>query len=187
MTRIVHSTLCRVFAIVLVIVGIGATIGGNFAHGYVSDQLSQEKITMPSAEALTTPEMKDALEEYSGQRMTTGPLAEAFANHYIYDHMKQTADGKTYEEVSGEYMKCSADEASKATDECKELESARQTLFMGDSLRGMLLTAYAWWLVGSVAIWVGVGCIILGVVLAILGWGVLRTKTHVGKRRRPTK
>ncbi|WCC80916.1 hypothetical protein O6R08_05570 [Cutibacterium equinum] len=179
MTRIVHSTLCKVFAVVLVIIGIGATIGGNFDHGYVTDQLSQEKITMPSGKALTSPEMKDALDKYAGQQMTTGPQAEAFANHFIYEHMKAASNGRTYQEVSGDYMKCSADEATKNTDECKKLESIRATLFQGDSLRGMLLNAYGWWLIGTIAIWAGVACIVLGVVLAILGWGVLRTKKDV--------
>ncbi|MSS45430.1 hypothetical protein FYJ43_05125 [Cutibacterium sp. WCA-380-WT-3A] len=180
MTRVVHSTLCKVFAIVLVIIGIGATIGGTYDHGYVTDQLSQEKIAMPPEQALKTQEMKDALAKYEGQQMTTGPQAEAFANHFIYVHMMNTSSGKTYQEVSGEYTtKCSADDATKNTDECKKLDAIRQNLFMGDSLRGMLLNAYGWWLVGTIAIWAGVACIVLGVVLAVLGWGVFRTKKDV--------
>lgn len=176
MTRIVHSTLSKVFAIVLVVVGIAAVIGGNYAHGYVSNQLSQEKITMPSGAALSEQEMKDTLTKYAGQQMTTGPQAEAFANHYILLHMKASSNGKTYEEVSGEYMKCSKNSATKDTTACQTLGALRQSLFMGDSLRGMLLTAYAWWLVGSIALWAGIGCIVLAVILAVLGWGVLRTR-----------
>lgn len=41
MQKIVYGVLARVFAVVLVLVGIGAVFGGNFAHGYVTDQLSQ--------------------------------------------------------------------------------------------------------------------------------------------------
>ena len=48
MQKIVYGVLARVFAVVLLLVGIGAIVGGNFAHSYVSDQLSQEKIEMPS-------------------------------------------------------------------------------------------------------------------------------------------
>lgn len=175
MSRIVHRVLSRVFAVVLVVVGIAAVIGGSWAHNYVSDQLSQERITMPSGDSLTTSGMKDALGKWSGQRMSTGPQAEAFANDYILEHMNKASQGRTYEEVSGEFMaKCTKSQSAAATDECATLGQLRQTLFMGDSLRGMLLTAYAWWTVGTIALWAGWICIGLGVVLAVLGWFVLR-------------
>lgn len=174
MSRIAYQAISRVFAVVLAIAGIGLIIGGNYAHSFVTDQLSQQKIVMPSGKSLTSQDMKDNLEKYAGQQMTTGPQAEAFANHYIQAHMNATADGKTYEEVSGEYIACSADAAKKDTTECTELGAARQTLFMGNSLRGMLLNAFGWWLLGTIAIWVGVGALVLAVILAALGWLVLR-------------
>ena len=59
-----------------------------------------------------------------------------------------------------------------ATPECQTLAQTRQTLFMGDSLRSMLLTAYAFWLVGTIATVVGwvliVGAIVL-LALSLLG------------------
>ncbi len=175
MSRTVYQALSRVFAVVLAVAGIGLAFGGNFAHGFVTDQLSQQKIVMPSGASLTSQDMKDTLGKYAGKPMTTGPQAEAFANHYIQAHMNAAADGKTYEEVSGEYIACSADAAKKDTKECTALGAARQTLFMGNSLRGMLLNAYGWWLLGSIALWVGIGALVLAVILAILGWGVLRS------------
>lgn len=176
MSRTAYQAIARVFAVVLAIAGIGLTVGGNYAHGFVTDQLSQQKITMPSGKALTSQDMKDTLEKYAGKPMTTGPQAEAFANHYIQAHMNATANGKTYEEVSGEYIACSADAAKKNSTECTELGAARQTLFMGNSLRGMLLNAFGWWLLGTIAIWVGIGALVLAVVLAVLGWFVLKPK-----------
>ena len=174
MGRVVNRVLAKVFAVVLVLVGIGALWGGNFAHGYVSDQLKQEKITMPSGAQLSEQEMKDNLTKYAGQPMTTGPQAEAFANHYLWLHMMKQSNGRTYEEVSGDYVKMT--DAQKASAEGVKAGALRQTMFMGDSLRSMLLTAYAFWLVGTIAIWAGIACIVLGLVLAALGWFVWKEK-----------
>lgn len=176
MSRTAYQAIARVFAVVLAIAGIGLAVGGNYAHGFVTDQLSAQKITMPSGKALTSQDMKDHLEKYAGKPMTTGPQAEAFANHYIQAHLNATAGGKTYEEVSGEYIACSADATKKDTKECTDLGAARETLFMGDSLRGMLLNAFGWWLLGTIAIWVGIGAMVLAVVLIVLGWFVLKPK-----------
>lgn len=41
----------------------------------------------------------------------------------------------------------------------------------------MLLTAYAFWLVGTIAIWAGVACLVLGLVLAVLGFFVWNKKS----------
>ncbi len=177
MSRTVYRVLSRVFAVVLILVGVGALIGGNFAHSYVTDQLSQEKITMPSGDALTTDDMKAALEKYGDQPMTTGPQAEAYANHYIYAHMMKSSDGKSYSEVSSAQGACSKDDAQKDTDECQALTGLKTTLFQGDALRGMLLNAYGWWLVGTIAIWVGIGALVVGVILGGLGWFGLKDKT----------
>lgn len=174
MARTVQRILAKVFAVVLLLVGIGALFGGNFAHNYVTDQLSQEKITMPAGAALTTDEMKDALGKYEGKQMTTGPQAEAFANHYLWEHMMKQSGGKTYEEVSGEFIKMTDEQ--KASAEGQKAGALRQSLFMGDSLRSMLLTAYAFWLVGTIAIWAGIACIVLGLILAALGWFVWKDK-----------
>lgn len=172
MGLIVNRILSKVFGIVLLLVGVGALIGGNYAHGYVSDQLAQEKITMPAADKLTSQEMKDSLGKWSGQQMTTGPQAEAFANDYLWEHMMAASGGKTYEEVSGEYVKI----ADKTSAEAQRAGALRQTMFMGDSLRSMLLTAYAFWLVGTIATVAGWVCLALGLLLSVLGWFVWRKK-----------
>ena len=186
MQKIVYGVLARVFAVVLVLVGIGAVFGGNFAHGYVTDQLSQEKIEMPSEggiDALESKESQDKLRPWIGQQLTTGPQAEAFANDYIWAHMMSSSDGKTYEEVSGEYngaMRSMDPEEFAASEEMQQLGQLRQSLFMGDTLRGMLLNAYGWWLLGTIAIYVGIGVIVVGAVLAVVGFGPLRSKKTAG-------
>lgn len=180
MQKAIYGAMSKVFAVVLVVIGAAAIVGGNFAHGFVTDQLAQEKISMPAQagiDALEDQASKDILSKYIGQDLTTGPQAKAFADNYILQHMMASSGGKTYEEVSGEYTKLSKDENADK-DEVAKLGATRQTLFMGDTLRGMLLNAYGWWLVGSIALYVGIGAIVVGIILGILGWGVLRTKKN---------
>ncbi len=175
MERTVYGVLSRVAAVVLVLVGAAAIIGGTWAHGYVKNQLSSERITMPAAAALTTDNMKAALSKYEGTALDSGPKAEAYANHYILEHMNAASGNKTYNEISGQYTKLS--DADKATADGQKLGALRQTLFMGDTLRGILLTAYAWWLIGTIALWAGIAFVVVGVILAIVGWGPLRSKS----------
>lgn len=112
------------------------------------------------------------MEPYAGQPMTNGNQAKAFADHYILVHMNAASGGKTYEEVSGEYIAMSKD-SSANPDELKKLGELRQTLFMGNTLRGMLLNAYAFdtmaMIAGYAAIVAFVGAVVL-LVLAVLGF-----------------
>ena len=48
----VYKTLLKVFGAVLVILGIAALVGGNFAHNYVRGQLADQAITMASNERI---------------------------------------------------------------------------------------------------------------------------------------
>ncbi|WP_244310950.1 hypothetical protein [Corynebacterium hindlerae] len=88
--------------------------------------------------------------------------------------MMSSSDGKTYQEM-GDVIK-EAQKNGASEEEIKKLNDTRDQLFQGDTLRGILLNAYGWWLVGSIAIWAGVGLIAIAVILAILGFFVLRTK-----------
>ncbi len=107
MSKAIYSALAKVFAAVLIAAGAAAIAGGKIAHSTVSEQLAQERIDMPSkggVDALKDKESKEALRPYVGQRLTTGPQAKAFADHYIRQHMLEASGGKAFEEVSGQYM-----------------------------------------------------------------------------------
>jgi hypothetical protein len=56
--------------------------------------------------------------------------------------LQKVANGKTYSEVSEAYL---ADKTNQA------LAGQRQTLFMGETLRGLLLNAWGWSLIGLIA------------------------------------
>ncbi|WOP20043.1 hypothetical protein [Raineyella sp. LH-20] len=175
MERVVYGVLSRVVAVVLVVVGIAAIIGGNFANGYVKGQLSQERITMPAGAALTTDEMKANLTKYAGTPLDSGPKAQAYANHYILVHMNASSQGKSYSEISSAGSALAKDPNADPA-QVKKLADLKTSLFQGDMLRGALLNAYAWWLVGQIALYVGIAAIVVAVILGILGWGPLRSK-----------
>ncbi|HET6694773.1 MAG TPA: hypothetical protein VFG97_10740, partial [Pedococcus sp.] len=143
---------------VLLVAGGLLTWASSFATSNVHDQLAGQEIVMPVDAALTTPEMKAHLGQYAGQPLTTGAQAKAYADYYIQEHMNAQSQGRTYSQVSGEYMKAmKTDPTAEATTELGQL---RQTLFMGTTLRGMLLNAYAFATLGTIAMWAAVAAFV---------------------------
>ncbi len=137
-------------AALLLVAGGPLTWASSFFSQEVATQLSAQRITMPSGPAIENPVIKSHLEQYAGQPLTTGSQAKAYADHYIAVHMDAASGGKTYSKISGEYMAMAKDPNANA-DEVKQLGDLRQTLFMGNSLRGLLLNACAFGTMGTIA------------------------------------
>ena len=154
-------------AVVLLVAGGLLTWASSFAGGQVHDQLAMQDITMPAKAQLETKAQHEALDKYAGQKMTTGPQAKAFADHYILVHMNAAGGGKTYEEVSGEFIQLS--DAEKASPDGQKLAGLRQTLFMGNTLRGELLTAYAFGTLGTIAGYAAIASFVGAALLLVLG------------------
>jgi len=175
----------------LALVAVLVTAGGllvwanSFIGNQVHDQLAMQDITMPTAEAFADLPKADqeALKPYAGSKLDTGPEAKAFADHYILVHMNSASDGRTYEEVSGEFIQLSPEE--KASEEGVALGQLRQTLFMGDTLRGLLLYGYAFATIGTIAgiaAFVSFGGAALLLVLVLLGLRHARRVEHTTER-----
>jgi len=175
-------------AAVLLAAGGLLTWANTFIGDQVHDQLVMQDITMPEGDAIADlPEAdKNALEEYAGSKLDTGPEAKAFADHYILVHMNASSDGRTYEEVSGEFIQLSDEE--KASPEGQALGGLRQSLFMGNTLRGLLLYGYAFATIGTIA---GIAAIVsfaggaLLLVLVTLGFWHARRVEHTAERTAP--
>ena len=164
-----------VLALVLLVAGGLLTWASVFVGDQVSQQLSDQHITMPAEDQLTTADQKDALAQYAGEDMTTGAQAKAYADHYILAHLDEVADGKTYSEVSGAYIAAGCSDPAKASDEnCQTLGGQRQTLFMGSTLRGLLLNAYAFGTIGMIAMYAAIAAFVGAVVMLLLGLMGLR-------------
>ena len=160
------STAALVVAIALLVLGGLAIYGGNFGQNNVRDRLEPEKVTFAPYDAMT-PEEQQSVGQYAGQQVTTGPQAEAFAR-YIAGHLLFINDGKTYAETSAAARVEGLDPKVAA-----DLSVKADTLFKGETLRSIMLNAYGWWTVATIALWAGyvlAGAGIVLLVLAILGF-----------------
>jgi hypothetical protein len=143
-------------AALLLVMGVVLTSNANFAKDYTRDQLAAQQINFKAADKLTDAEKAGApcAIAYAGQALTTGKQAECYAQ-YIGVHVKSTAAGRTYAS-QGDFingLKAELATAQKATppDQAKIADlntqitsatAARETLFKGETLRGLLLTSY---------------------------------------------
>jgi len=160
--------------------------GFNFANKSVTEQLSAQKISFPAADSDGLKNLPDEdraiIEQYAGLQLTTGKQAKAYADHYIGVHVKGIAGGKTYSEVSGEALAVSAQSRANPGDtelaaKAATLMGQRQTLFMGETLKGLLGFTYAFWQIGQIAMYAMWAALVGGVlmlVLSILGFLHLR-------------
>lgn len=140
----VFMYLSLVAAVLLFAVGSLALWAHNFTGDMVKNELSAQKIYFPEkGSPAIDPASYPDLQQYAGQLVDTPEKAKAYANGYIGRHLKKVADGKVYAEVSAEAMKDPTNQ---------KLQQQKQTLFQGETLRGMLLTSgYGFGTVGKVA------------------------------------
>jgi hypothetical protein len=154
------------------------TWGNSFSSDYVTKELSSQNITFPSAEALTEDGRTD-LVEFADQRLDTGKEAEAYAS-FINGHLEGIAKGATYADLGAVESAAKADvkaavEAGASQAKVDELQATadgvtgqRNTLFKGETLRGLLLSAYAWSTVGMIAGIAAIGAFIAAAIMLVL-------------------
>lgn len=182
----IASIIGLMLAVILIAAGAMLQWGGNFANNNVKEQLVSQKVTFPAADsgsfkALPEKDQK-AIAPYAGMDLTTGDQARVFADNYIWVHMQGIAGGKVYEEVSGEFMAASAQLKANPNDaelaaKVGQLGGQRTALFMGETLRGLLLNAYAFGTLGKIAMTASYVMFVGGIlflILALLGFAHLR-------------
>ncbi len=149
-------------AALLLIVGVVMSNNADFSKKYVTDQLVQQRITFKSADTLTDEERKaECLVKHAGQALTTGKQAECYANEFIGLHVKTSGGGKTYAEIGDVQttLRTQIATAQSTNDPAladlqKQLAAAttqRETVFKGETLRGVLLTSYGFSELGNKA------------------------------------
>jgi hypothetical protein len=150
------TSIASVAAAGILVVGIVALVGGSYAKNVVRDQLVPQKIFFPAA---GSPELLPGVKQYAGQQLVNGSQAKAYANNFINVHLSKVAGGQTYAQVSA---------AAIAAPTNAKLAEQKATLFQGETLRSILLTAWGWSLVGTIATLAGLLLIVLGAVLLLL-------------------
>jgi hypothetical protein len=159
-------------AALLLIFGGMLNFGASFANDSVQSQLENQNIAFP-VEAGLPSETKDQLLKWAGLQVTTGEMARDYSDLYIWEHMKASSTavmGKpaTYSEVSTEYM-AAVRGGSIDAERTQKLAELRDTLFMGNTLRGMLLEAYAFGTLGVIAGYAAIACFVGGLLFLLLG------------------
>jgi hypothetical protein len=172
----------RVFVLQVGLIGILSFVSGfafwasSFATGQVHDNLAAQQIFFPAANspAITALPKADAaaMSVYAGQQMTTGPQAETYADHFIAVHLKEIAGGQTYSQVSA---------LAQAAPTDTKLAGEVQTLFRGETLRGLLLNSYGWSQIGMYASYAAIGlAIAAGAVLLAFLYEIVDWRKSVG-------
>ncbi|MHB8188601.1 MAG: hypothetical protein ACYDDU_21530 [Dermatophilaceae bacterium] len=146
-----------VLAAILLVSGGLLTWASSFVGDQVKTQLSQQQIFFPpKGPATASPEIGPYLNQYAGQQLLTGQQAEAYADHFIAVHLKEIGGGLTYAQLSTKAMAAPTD---------TKLAGQVATMFKGETLRGLLLNAYAFGTMGRIA---GIGAVAAFIGAAIM-------------------
>jgi hypothetical protein len=131
-------------AAVLLIAGGLLTWGSAYIHNTVHNQLAAQQIYFPPKAAFAhpkasteiTPSMVPSVSQYAGQQLLTGQQAEAYADHFIAVHITNMTGGQTYAQLSAKSL---------AQPNNAKLAALVNTVFKGETLRGVLLNTFGWW------------------------------------------
>lgn len=153
-------------AVLLLIFGIVLRSEANFAEDYVRQQFAEQQIFFTPAEELTEEEAQaECLVEYGTgseeeRLLDTGSKAECYANEYIGLHLRQTTGGLSYAQLGdpqGELRaqiaeaEANGEDTEALEEELEAVSQQRETAFRGETLRGILLTAYGFSELGAKA------------------------------------
>ena len=153
-------TLVIIGSVLFLVLSVGSGLllwGSGFAHNMVHNQLSEQKISFPpKGSPGLDPKEFPGLQRYAGQAVDSGPKAKAYADQFIKVHLKGIAGGQTYSQVSAQAQANPNDTA---------LAGKVQTLFRGETLRGLLLYAWGWSVVGEIAYFSGIAAALGAIVV----------------------
>jgi len=146
---------------VLIMAGGLLTWGHNFATDYVHKELTAQHIYFGDKASLVKEGRTDLL-PYAGLQVVNGDQAKVYAS-YIAHHLDGIAGGKTYAdlgapETAAKNAVTAATGAGASPSDVAALQakadnitSQRNTLFKGETLRGLLLSTFAWATMGRIA------------------------------------
>ncbi len=148
-------TLQIVAFLVLGAASFVAFYASNFTTSEIHDQLAPQQIVFPASAAQGLPA---DLQAYAGQQVLNGDQAHAYAEHFIALHLSTIGKGHPYSYWSGLAIS-TQDPAAKA-----QAQGIADTLFKGETLRGLLNEAYAFSVFGAIAFFAGIGLAVAAVV-----------------------
>jgi hypothetical protein len=161
MSKEIRIRIITLQAVMVLVFGFCAGFlywGNGFVNGMIHDQLAAQQIYFPAqgSAALKALPAQDAaaMQKYAGQQLTTGDQAQVYSEHFIGVHLKDVAGGQTYAQVSA---------GAQANPQNTKLAGQVQTLFRGETLRGLLLNAWGWSQVALYALYAAIGLTVAAV------------------------
>ena len=154
------SSLGITLTVLLIVAGSLLTWAHNFVQDEVRTQLSEQQIFFPAKGSAATAGAQFApMRKYAGQQLTTGAQAETYADHFIAIHLKEIGGGKTYSQLSA---------AAQADPTNTKLAAQVETVFKGETLRGLLLNAYAFGTMATIAGIAAIAAFLAALVMLLL-------------------
>jgi len=151
--------------------------GNSFIHNQITTELTAQQIYFPAAnsKAIAALPAADAtaMNVYGGQQLTTGEQAKVYANSFIGVHLSEVAGGQTYSQMSAK---------AQANPTDTKIAGQVNTLFKGETLRGLLLNAYGWWTIGTYALYAAIG--LAAAALVVLGAFALEIFLWIRQRQK---
>lgn len=149
-----------VLTVVLLVAGVGLLVGYNFTNSQVRSQLLEQKVFFPTATGMDYHDLVAAHQTaLAGKQVLTGAQAQVFANDIIGVDTMAISGGKTYAQLSA---------ASLADPSNTALANQVELVFRGDTLRGLLLNAYAFGFIGTIALYGAIGAFLAAAVMLLL-------------------
>ena len=148
----------------IVVLGFGAGAmfyANNFTNSQIRGQIEPQQIFFPKDVEPTIEEINTKypdlqpyiadLRNNQGQQVLTGNQAHVFAEAYLGVHLRDIDNGKPYSVLSSE-ARTEKDPALKA-----EKDAKVQTAFRGETLRSILNQAWAFSVMGDIAMYAAIG------------------------------
>jgi hypothetical protein len=170
---------------------------GTFVTEMVKTELTAQQVSFPGTDqikaggALDPAKFPAEIRDQAGMQVTDGNQARIYANDFINVHLQGVAGGLTYATIGSKISAVNAQLAntpktdpSYATlqSQVATLNSQRDTLFKGETLRSILLNAYGWWTIGVYTTYAGIGLLLA----ALAAFGALVFELFIAGRKPQT-
>lgn len=164
MTRDLRWRIISLQVLMILVLGFGAGAmfyANNFTNSQIRGQIEPQQIFFPKDVEPTVEEINAKfpdlqpyiadLRNNQGQQVLTGNQAHVFAEAYLGVHLREIDNGKPYSVLSSE-ARAEKDPALKA-----EKDAKVQTAFRGETLRSILNQAWAFSVMGDIAMYAAIG------------------------------
>lgn len=146
--------------VMLLAAAAGLMVGYSFTTNQVKTQLAEEKVYFPTKTQSDYADLVAANKtQLAGKQVLTGSDAQTFANDIIQVDTDHISGGLTYSQISAKAM---ADPSN------TQLANQVELVFRGDTLRGLLLNAYAFGTFGVIALYSAIAAFVLALFMLLL-------------------